>query len=110
MIHDRFSFLSRLEGLGPRWQAATRFLAQPSLVDLPDGRTDLIPGEVWAAVMRRPGRAATSSGGPPSESLSEDIAAAAASVLVERALGKKRRRKESAMECRVASRRERLCV
>ena len=58
MIHDRFSFLSRLEGLGPRWQAATQFLAQPNLADLPDGRTDLILGEVWAVVMRRPGREA----------------------------------------------------
>lgn len=56
MICDDLSNFSRYAALGPRWVAAARFLAQPSLVALPDGRADLIPGELWATVVRRIGR------------------------------------------------------
>lgn len=56
MIYDSLTHLSRYAALGPRWVAATEFLRRQDLAKLPDGKTDLIPGEVWAIVVRKEGR------------------------------------------------------
>jgi YhcH/YjgK/YiaL family protein len=59
MIYDSLTHLPRYAALGPRWAAATEFLSRSDLVKLPDGKIDLIPGEVWAIVVRKEGRPLT---------------------------------------------------
>lgn len=58
MIYDRFKNLWRCRSLGRRFAVAADFLGRPDLAELPNGRTDLIPGEVWATVMTKPARSA----------------------------------------------------
>ena len=58
MIFDQIKHLSRYRSLSSRFAVAADFLGRPDLADLPDGRTDLIPGEVWAIVMTKPARQA----------------------------------------------------
>jgi len=56
MICDLIKHHRRYHLLSTRFLVAFDFLRQTDLAALPDGRTDLIPGEVWATVMRKPGR------------------------------------------------------
>jgi len=57
MIYDHLTHAPRYRSLSPRFARAFDFLAEPNLAELPDGRTDLVPGEVWATVVRTPARA-----------------------------------------------------
>lgn len=58
MIYDTFQNASRYRGLSPRFARAFDYLLQTDIVAQPDGRVDLIPGEVWATIMRKPARTA----------------------------------------------------
>jgi YhcH/YjgK/YiaL family protein len=56
MIFDQLDQLSRYRTLNPRFAAAFDYLSRPGLDQLPDGKIDLVPGEVWASVVRTEGR------------------------------------------------------
>lgn len=58
MIFDHFQHLARVRSLSGRFAIAADFIGRPDLARLPDGRTDLVPGEVWAMVVTKPARAA----------------------------------------------------
>lgn len=59
MIYEPLSRLRDYAALGPRWTAAVDFLSRSDLAALPDGKIELIPNEVWAGVVRKPGRPLT---------------------------------------------------
>ena len=58
MIYDRFENIARYQGFSARFATAFAFLGRAGLASLPEGRVDLIPGEVWATVMRKLARKA----------------------------------------------------
>ncbi|HVU32645.1 MAG TPA: YhcH/YjgK/YiaL family protein [Opitutaceae bacterium] len=62
MICDHLDARARYAGLGDRFAAAFRYLQSACRGDYALGRTDLVPGEVWASVVRKAGRPPESAG------------------------------------------------
>ena len=57
MTLDRTETLTDYASLHPLIPAAAKFLSRPDLADLPDGRYEIQGEEVYAMIMRAPGKA-----------------------------------------------------
>ncbi len=62
MICDHLNASARYAGLGARFAAAFDYLRRASAGDFQVGKTVLVPDEVWATVVQKPGRVAAAAG------------------------------------------------
>jgi YhcH/YjgK/YiaL family protein len=62
MICDYLNASARYTGLGLRFAVAFDYLQQANAGDFKVGKTVLIPDEVWASVVQKPGRVAAAAG------------------------------------------------
>lgn len=62
MIYDHLDASDRYAGLSPGFAAAFAYLRRASAGEFALGHTDLVPGEVWASVVRKPGCPAAEAG------------------------------------------------
>lgn len=62
MICDYLNAAARYAGLGARFAAAFDYLQRANAGDFKMGQTILLPDEVWAAVVQKPGRPAAAAG------------------------------------------------
>jgi len=58
MIYDTLSAMNRYRHLSPNFAAAFDYLSRAAVGDYVLGRTEIIPGEVWAIAISKPGRRA----------------------------------------------------
>jgi YhcH/YjgK/YiaL family protein len=62
MISDQLNASVRYAGLGERFTTAFAYLRRAAAGDFTLGQTILVPDQVWASVVQRPGRAAAAAG------------------------------------------------
>ncbi len=62
MICDHIDASARYAGLGARFAAAFQYLQRARRGEFALGRTEIVPDDVWASTVRKPGRPAAAAG------------------------------------------------